>query len=190
MRIEIIQGHDGGRSYYQIERNELIIGSSNQCDVVLPLPDISRRHLSLIVRGNQFFVIDHNSTNGTFIGEEQIGPGQRTEWKTYIPMRLATGVILTLVEDADTEEEIYNTPVLERVKNDQTRTVVIPLAQLKAQAKKKPMRPPPKEKKKSMTMTYVIVAAVIGVAYYLNVSRGMKFEAPRLIRGARKEAKD
>jgi hypothetical protein len=28
VRIEIIMGHDGRRSYYQIERNELIMGSS------------------------------------------------------------------------------------------------------------------------------------------------------------------
>lgn len=186
MRIEIILGQEANRTYYQIERNELILGSSNQCDVVLPRPEISRRHLSLLVRGDRYFVIDHSSTNGTFLNEEKITPGQKTEWKTYIPMRLGTGVIITLVEDAADEEEIYSAPVNESSKSDQTRTIVIPLAQLKAAAaKKKPLpRKRTVKKKKGMGMTYLFVAAILGFAYYLNVNKGFKFDSSKL-RGKR-----
>lgn len=180
MRIEIVLGHDGSPTHYQIERNELIIGSSTQCDVVLARPEISRRHLSLLVRGNKFFVIDHNSTNGTFLHEEKIEPGQKVEWQTYIPMRLATGVIMTLVEDAADEASMFKGPVRERAGLDQTKTMVIPLAQLRAGTKKS--LPPPRrpKKKNGMGMAYLVVAAIIGAAYYLNVTKGMKLDTSKL----------
>ncbi len=175
MRIEIVMGHDGSPNYYQIERTELIIGSSTQCDVVLARPEISRRHLSLLVRGETFFVIDHNSTNGTFLHEEKIVPGQKVEWLKYTPMRLATGVIMTLVEDALDEASMIEAPVRVRKGADQTKTMVIPLAELRAS--KKLMRPTPvKKKKKGMGMAYLVVAAIIGAAYYLNVTKGMKLD--------------
>ncbi|MES2526123.1 MAG: FHA domain-containing protein [Bdellovibrionota bacterium] len=179
MRIEIVMGHDGSPTYYQIERTELIIGSSTQCDVVLARPEISRRHLSLLIRGDTFFVIDHNSTNGTFLDEQKIEPGQKVAWETYTPMRLATGVIMTLVDDATDEASMIQGPQSMRSGADQTKTIVIPLAQLKA-ASKKPLPQPRKMKteKKSngMGMAYLIVAALIGAAYYLNVSKGIKFD--------------
>jgi pSer/pThr/pTyr-binding forkhead associated (FHA) protein len=162
-------GHDGGRSYYQIERNELIIGSSLQCDVVLPRPEISRRHLSLLVRGERYFVIDHNSTNGTFLNEEKIESGQKIEWKTYIPLRLATEVIITLVEDATSGDEMYQATTIEKNRSEQTRTIVIPLAQLKASSKKGAPRSRGKKEKKGMGMVYLVV-----------VTKGLKLDSLKL----------
>ncbi len=176
-------GHDGSPTYYQIERQELIIGSSTQCDVVLARPEISRRHLSLLIRGDTFFVIDHNSTNGTFLNEEKIEPGQKVEWQKQTPMRLATGVIMTLVEDAADEVSMFQGPVRERAGTDQTKTMVIPLAQLKAAASKKPSPPKPRPKKKKgkgMGLVYLVVVGIIGVAYYLNVTKGIKLDTLKL----------
>ncbi len=178
MRIEIILGQAGSRSYYQIERNELIIGSSNQCHLLLPNSEISRRHLSLIQRGDRYFVIDHGSTNGSFLDEQKIEPGQKAEWKVNTPMRLATGVILTLVDDASDGDEDYMAPASERINPDHTRTMVIPLAQLKASAKKS--SPPPvrkkRQKKQGMGKAVVIVAAILGIAYYLNVEKDIRIK--------------
>ncbi len=178
MRIEILQGHDSHKTYYQIERNELIIGSSNQCDVVLSAPEVSRRHLSLLIRGDRYFIIDHNSTNGTFLNEEKIEAGQKVEWSFDTPLRLATGVIITLVEDGDEADTISYSSASTNKKTDQTRTIIVPLAQLKATTKKKKTLPPPRirKKNKSMAPTYLLVAIILGVAWYLNVDQEMKLD--------------
>ncbi len=94
-------------------------------------------------------------------------------------MRLATGVMLTIVDDSSADDEIYSRP---RSKADQTRTMVIPLAQLKASSRKglPPSRIKKKKKKKEMGVAYLIVAVIIGVAYYLNVTKGLKVEGSKI----------
>ncbi len=123
-------------------------------------------------------MIDHGSTNGSFIDEQKIEPGQKTEWKPNIPMRLATGVILTLVDDASDDDENYMAPDSERINPDHTRTMVIPLAQLKASAKKSSSPPvrKKKQKKQGMGKAIVIVAAILAIAYYLNVEKDIRIK--------------
>lgn len=174
MRIEIIRGHEGIPSYYQIENRELIIGSSQQCHLVLPNPDISRRHLSLIHRGDTYFVIDHGSTNGTFLNEERLEHGVKTEWEVGVPLRLATDVILTLVDDAATGDEVYHP----QGRVDENKTMVIPLSQLRAASRTTAPRPRMREKKKEKGMgkAILIVTAILGLAYYLNVEKDIRIK--------------
>jgi predicted component of type VI protein secretion system len=50
---------------------ELTIGREG-CDVVLPDPEVSRRHAALRVTGDGVAVEDFGSTNGTFVNEERV----------------------------------------------------------------------------------------------------------------------
>ncbi len=53
--------------------DELIIGRSHRCDVILTSPDVSRRHARLLFRDGSWFVQDLESTNGTTVNGTRVG---------------------------------------------------------------------------------------------------------------------
>lgn len=61
----------------------LLVGRSRICDLVLSDAAVSRRHASLMLFGANWFVIDHGSTNGTWVngrpvsGETVVRAGDR-----------------------------------------------------------------------------------------------------------------
>jgi hypothetical protein len=62
--------------------DELIVGRSHTCDVILTRPDVSRRHARLLFRDGAWFVHDLDSTNGTAVNGRRVGrcrlePGDR-----------------------------------------------------------------------------------------------------------------
>lgn len=64
--IEIVQGNEAGRSY-RFEKNVVTIGRSLDNDVVLTDIAVSRRHTRLSRQGNNVFVEDMGSGNGTVV---------------------------------------------------------------------------------------------------------------------------
>lgn len=61
-----VEGPDAGRRIV-VEPQGLTIGRSEPAEVVLADPQISRSHCRLELRGARLFVVDLNSTNGTFV---------------------------------------------------------------------------------------------------------------------------
>ncbi len=72
MRVLVLLIDDGNGEQRRVEvepRAEPIwIGRDGTCDVVLPAPQVSRRHISLCLAGNQLEVEDH-SANGTRVDD-------------------------------------------------------------------------------------------------------------------------
>ena len=50
----------------------LLIGRLDDCDVVLLDRTVSRHHAALVMFGGRWFVIDHGSTNGTWVNNRRI----------------------------------------------------------------------------------------------------------------------
>lgn len=55
-----------------ITLSQFLIGRDAQCQLRPSSPAISNRHCAIIVRDGQVFVRDFDSTNGTFVNEEQL----------------------------------------------------------------------------------------------------------------------
>jgi pSer/pThr/pTyr-binding forkhead associated (FHA) protein len=64
--VEIVQGNEAGRSY-RFEKNVVTIGRSLDNDIVLTDIAVSRRHTRLSRQGNNVFVEDMGSGNGTVV---------------------------------------------------------------------------------------------------------------------------
>lgn len=57
--------------FFKLNRS-LTIGRDSSCDIVLKDRAVSARHARIDKQGDQFFLEDLGSSNGTFVGNEQI----------------------------------------------------------------------------------------------------------------------
>ncbi|HEY7111737.1 MAG TPA: FHA domain-containing protein [Thermoanaerobaculia bacterium] len=70
LSLAVISGPAAG-TIYAIEKPRVVIGRQ-EADFVLEDPEISRHHSAIEVSGERVTLIDLQSTNGTFIGEQPI----------------------------------------------------------------------------------------------------------------------
>ena len=69
--LAITSGNDQGSSYPFVDT--LVIGREDDCDVILNDDRASRRHATIERTGEDSFrLVDHGSTNGTFVNEERV----------------------------------------------------------------------------------------------------------------------
>ena len=92
IRLEITrQAEDGSVETHRFKLLEAgIYGIGREVDpendIVIPAPDVSRRHAYLIVGPDGIEVLDRNSTYGTFIGKERV---DRATWHPDQPLWIA-----------------------------------------------------------------------------------------------------
>jgi pSer/pThr/pTyr-binding forkhead associated (FHA) protein len=77
-----------------ITLSQFVIGRDPQCNLRPASAVISKRHCAVQIRGNQVFVRDFDSTNGTFVNSEKI-QGER---ELHDQDRLNVGPLLFLVQ--------------------------------------------------------------------------------------------
>jgi predicted Zn finger-like uncharacterized protein len=70
LSLAVIAGPDAGRMF-AIEKSKVVIGRED-VDLALDDPEISRHHAAIEVRGENVLLLDLGSTNGTFVGDQQI----------------------------------------------------------------------------------------------------------------------
>lgn len=124
MFIEITIGEDSPR-LHKLSKSTSLLGSKTESDICVQNKEVSRRHLSIILEEDRCFLIDLGSTNGTFINDLRINPGQKTEWTRFTPLRLGSKVLITLLEDDEVsgfEGNEISIP-LEESQQEKTRTI-------------------------------------------------------------------
>src|SRR3954453_14184049 len=77
MRVVMVMFRaDGQRRSFSVTRDITVIGRREDCDLRIPLGDVSRKHCRLILDGDNIRVEDLGSSNGTFRNGERV---QQTE---------------------------------------------------------------------------------------------------------------
>lgn len=66
-----IQGADTGRQH-SITGDEVLIGRSSRCSIVLAEPSVSRQHARIERRDDGFWVVDLDSGNGTYVNGQRV----------------------------------------------------------------------------------------------------------------------
>jgi transcriptional regulator with GAF, ATPase, and Fis domain len=74
LRVEVVDSRDGKDkgAIFTFAQDEVRVGSSEDADVPLADPAISREHLAVRLSANGYTLADLGSTNGTFIGDLRI----------------------------------------------------------------------------------------------------------------------
>ena len=98
----------GELSLEQLASSAIAIGRTPDNQIVVPHAQVSSRHAQILRQGNELFLEDRGSANGTFVRGQRIAPGQRVRVehgeKVYIgPMPLLIQVagkhVNVIVED-------------------------------------------------------------------------------------------
>ena len=105
MRLIVQQGRGGRREHatpaaqaLRLERGLLTIGRGQDCDLVLQDTQVSRHHAELRRQGDQWFLVDLGSTNGTFVGGTPLRPNEACLLLPGIPVQIGDAQ-LTLEEE-------------------------------------------------------------------------------------------
>lgn len=188
MRIEVLIGNEDP-VVYPLNASKITIGTSENCDIILSSEGVSRKHIIILTEGDNYYVLDQGSTNGSFINEERLIPGRKTEFTSFFPVRLGDNVLISLISDEEGAERIEvpvsfkertNSKIQQPKVSD--RTSVISVAELnkvkteklvqnrdqkRVNAKSKSgtqKKAPPK--KKVNLMPYIAILIVIAGGYY------------------------
>ena len=51
----------------ELGKDEFIIGRSSECDLPIPVDDVSRNHARIFCNNEEFYIEDLGSTNGTYV---------------------------------------------------------------------------------------------------------------------------
>ena len=70
LSLAVISGPQAGR-IFPLEKPKVVIGRED-AEIVLDDPELSRQHAAVEVSGDRITLVDLESTNGTYVGEEQI----------------------------------------------------------------------------------------------------------------------
>ncbi|MEZ4293416.1 MAG: FHA domain-containing protein [Polyangiaceae bacterium] len=68
------QGKASSATSLTFDAPRIVIGRSEGCEVRLPDPSVSARHVSIRARGAEYLVVDENSKNGTLLGKVLLAP--------------------------------------------------------------------------------------------------------------------
>ncbi len=79
---------------WPINKREISMGRSRKCDICIPDPALSKKHL-LVCReeGDKIFVVDQKSTNGTLLDEEKLKADTKVELKDSSKITLGETVL-------------------------------------------------------------------------------------------------
>ncbi len=61
-----------GDFVYEVKKHRVLLGRSRQCDLVLTDSNVSRRHAEVRQRGNDYLVVDLDSTNGIEVNGQKV----------------------------------------------------------------------------------------------------------------------
>lgn len=73
---------------FSVTLNSVVVGKSEDCDIVLPVDGFSRKHCQIDIEGEDIYITDLNSTNGVEINEELLEPGKKVLFRPFLPLRI------------------------------------------------------------------------------------------------------
>lgn len=103
--LRFISGKYQGGEFPLPNSKEIVVGRSSELDMVLVEDMVSRRHAKITVTGDQIFIQDLGSTNGTFVNGEKIKRARLQEGDRIL---IGTSIIKLVAADDATGDKPSN----------------------------------------------------------------------------------
>lgn len=100
--LRFISGKYQGGEFPLPNSKEIVVGRSSELDMVLVEDMVSRRHAKITVTGDQIFIQDLGSTNGTFVNGEKIKRARLQEGDRIL---IGTSIIKLVAADSNTGDD-------------------------------------------------------------------------------------
>jgi hypothetical protein len=100
--LRFISGKYQGGEFPLPANKEIVVGRSSELDMVLVEDMVSRRHAKITVTGDQIFIQDLGSTNGTFVNGEKVKRARLNEGDRIL---VGTSIIKLVVSDGELSED-------------------------------------------------------------------------------------
>ena len=94
---------DGQRRSFSITRDMTVVGRREDCDLRIPLSDVSRKHCRLILNGEAMKIEDLGSSNGTYINGERV---QQAELSPGDTLQIGPVVFVVQVDGFPADEDL------------------------------------------------------------------------------------
>lgn len=114
--------------------HELIVGRSNDIDIVLIEDMVSRRHARILLQDDSLIIEDLGSTNGTFVNGEKV---RRARLKEGDKVLIGTSIIRVALEESASEVtvasaklKLQDSATMRRTHNNQVRTMAGSLSEI------------------------------------------------------------
>jgi len=91
-KLDILNGSYKIQSF-DLKNDEIYIGRASDNDIQIEDKTVSRNHLKLIRKENEYFIRDLKSKNGTFVNGEKISSGIEFEVNEGVPISIGKSVI-------------------------------------------------------------------------------------------------
>lgn len=112
---------DGERREFSLNPDTTIVGRKNDCDVRIPLSEVSRKHVELQVEGTTITAKDLGSANGTYVNNKKI-----SQCSLSAGDHIIIGPVVFTVQIDGSPSEIR--PVKTRVKRQSSSSSSVPAA--------------------------------------------------------------
>src|SRR4051812_5118613 len=104
MRVVMVMFRaDGQRRSFSVTRDITVIGRREDCDLRIPLGDVSRKHCRMITDGDVIRVEDLGSSNGTYRNGERI---QQTELTAGDTLQVGPVVFVVQVDGTPADDDL------------------------------------------------------------------------------------
>ncbi len=100
--LRFISGKYQGGEFPLPNNKEIVVGRSSELDMVLVEDMVSRRHAKITVTGDQIFIQDLGSTNGTFVNGEKIKRARLQEGDRIL---IGTSIIKLVAADSGAPDQ-------------------------------------------------------------------------------------
>jgi pSer/pThr/pTyr-binding forkhead associated (FHA) protein len=86
-KLFIVEGPEKGQSF-EIKGDIAYVGRSPDNDIQMKDRSVSRKHLKILKKSNQYFIEDLQSANGTFVDGKPLFSGDEFEVKEGLPITI------------------------------------------------------------------------------------------------------
>jgi len=94
---------DGGRRSFSLPRDVTVIGRKEDCDVRIPLGEVSRKHCRLVTEGESLRLEDMGSSNGTYLNGQRV---QEVIVQAGDALQVGSVVFVVQIDGIPSDEEI------------------------------------------------------------------------------------